>query len=82
MLGDQTLQGQPLDFFRPVQGTRWAQGAEHASVEIVELVMHHEMALGPAREYRHAERQEQIFQDAQVAFHSFPTDLTFASHLG
>lgn len=44
--------------------------------------MRHQVTLGPPGKNRHAEGQQQILQDAEIALHRLAPNLAFPRHLG
>ena len=81
VLGDEALQGLPLNVLRTIQWPLRANGAVHTGIKIEELVVGNQVTFGPAGEDGQAERQQQVFQNLQVAFHRLATHLAFARHL-
>ncbi len=69
MLRDQPLQGCTFDVPRPIQRAFGSQRAKHPGIEVEKLVVLAQLAARRTREHWDPERDQQVFDDRQIAIH-------------
>lgn len=81
VLRHQSLQGRAPDLLRPVEGPGGTQRTEDAGVREVELGMRRSAPSGSSPKHRDPEREQQVFEELQIALDRFPTDRALPRHV-